>query len=54
MASVSFSCELSVAKALDKYRAKHKLGSRTKSIKFLLNIANTLKGNGLDANGEPI
>jgi hypothetical protein len=54
MASVSFSCEQSVAKKLDKYRAKHKLGSRTKAIKNLLDKANSFKDMSLDQNGEPI
>ena len=54
MASVSFSCEQSVARKLDLYRKKHKLGSRTKAINNLLAKVNSFKGNGLDANGEPI
>ena len=55
MASVSFSCEQSVAKKLDLYRKKHKLGSRTKAIDNLLN--HELPKKDLiyfDQNGEPI
>jgi hypothetical protein len=46
MPSVSFSCELSVAKKLDLYRKKHKLGSRTKAISQLLAFALSLEGMG--------
>ena len=53
MASVSFSVQAETAKKLDKYRAKHKLGSRTKAIQHLLSM-NTQIGKGLDHNGEPI
>ena len=54
MASVSFSVQAETAKKLDKYRAKHKLGSRTKAIKNLLDKVNSYRGNSLDQNGEPI
>ena len=56
MASVSFSCEQSVAKKLDKYRAKFKLGSRTKAIEHLLKYANVNQDKMIyfDQNGEPI
>ena len=55
MASVSFSCEQSVAKKLDKYRAKFKLGSRTKAIEHLLKYGDTAnKMIYFDQNGEPI
>ena len=54
MASVSFSVQADTAKKLDKYRAKHKLGSRTQAIKHLLTYGIPMKGNGLDQNGEPI
>ena len=53
MASVSFSCEQSVAKLLDLYRKKHKLGSRTSAIAHLLKT-NVQMGNHFDHNGEPI
>jgi len=55
-ASVSFSCEQSVAKKLDKYRAKFKLGSRTKSIEHLLKYANVNQDKMIyfDHDGEPI
>ena len=53
MASVSFSVQSDVAKILDKYRLKHKLGSRTQAINHLLKITTQI-GNGLDQNGEPI
>jgi hypothetical protein len=56
MASVSFSCEQSVAKKLDKYRARFKLGSRTKAIEHLLKYANVNQDKMIyfDQNGEPI
>ena len=55
MASVSFSCEQSVAKKLDLYRKKHKLGSRTKAIEHLLKYGDTAnKMIYFDQNGEPI
>ena len=56
MASVSFSCEQSVAKKLDKYRARFKLGSRTKAIEHLLKYANVNQDRMIyfDQNGEPI
>ncbi len=55
MASVSFSCEQSVAKKLDLYRKKHKLGSRTKAIDNLLNHELSKKDLiYFDQNGEPI
>ena len=55
MASVSFSCEQSVAKKLDLYRKKHKLGSRTKAINNLLNRELPKKNLiYFDQNGEPI
>ena len=53
MASVSFSVQSDVSRNLDKYRLKHKLGSRTQAIDHLLKIATQI-GNGLDQNGEPI
>ena len=46
MASVSFSVQAETAKKLDKYRAKHKLGSRTKAISQLLAFALSLEGMG--------
>ena len=56
MASVSFSCEQSVAKKLDKYRARFKLGSRTKAIEHLLKYVNVNQDRMIyfDQNGEPI
>ena len=57
MASVSFSCEQSVAKKLDKYRARFKLGSRTKAIEHLLKINQIVNQDRMiyfDQNGEPI
>ena len=55
MASVSFSCEQSVAKKLDLYQKKHKLGSRTKAIDNLLNRELPKKDLiYFDQNGEPI
>ena len=53
MASVSFSVQSDVAKILDKYRLKHKLGSRTQAINHLLKITTNMD-NGLNQNGEPI
>ena len=46
MASVSFSVQAETAKKLDKYRAKHKLGSRTQAIKHLLAFKLSLEGMG--------
>ena len=54
MASVSFSVQAQVAKRLDQFGKKHKLGSRTKIIDHLLTYGIPMKGNGLDQNGEPI
>jgi len=54
MASVSFSVRDDIAKSLDKYRAKHKLGSRTQAISHLLNMTKAQIGKGLNANGEPL
>ena len=53
MASVSFSVQSDIAKQLDKYRLKHRLGSRTQAIDHLLKITTQI-GNGLDQNGEPV
>jgi hypothetical protein len=53
MASVSFSVQSDIAKQLDKYRLKHRLGSRTQAINHLLKMQNQI-GNGLDQNGEPV
>ena len=55
MASVSFSVQADTAKKLDKYRAKHKLGSRTRAIDNLLNRELPKKDLiYFDQNGEPI
>ena len=54
MASVSFSVQSDIAKKLDKYRAKHRLGSRTQAISHLLKMTQTQIGQGFNANGEPL
>lgn len=54
MASVSFSVQAQVAKRLDQFGKKHKLGSRTKIIDYLLNDGPKKSMIYFDQNGEPI
>ena len=54
MASVSFSVQAQVAKRLDQFGKKHKLGSRTKIIDYLLNDEPKKSMIYFDQNGEPI
>ena len=55
MASVSFSVQAQVAKRLDQFGKKHKLGSRTQIIDYLLNSKKPEKSLiYFDQNGEPI
>ena len=54
LASVSFSVQAQVAKRLDQFGKKHKLGSRTKIIDYLLNDGPKKSMIYFDQNGEPI
>ena len=54
MASVSFSVQAQVAKRLDQFGKKHKLGSRTQIIDYLLNDGPKKSMIYFDQNGEPI